>query len=100
MLLSTSNVMIGDVITTRDGHETKVVGKQGNFFLTMDQGKIHIADAMSILRNDKYIMIDHTESEMELLLSEKPKDEYPKAHWQIERERKILKGENEDDTDL
>jgi hypothetical protein len=100
MILSTSNIMVGDVITTRDGHETKVVGKQGNFFLTNDQGKVHIADAMSILRNDKYIMIDHTESEMELLLSEKPKDEYPKANWQIERERRAKKGEIDDETDL
>jgi hypothetical protein len=100
MLLSTSNVMIGDVITTRDGHETKVVGKQGNFFLTTDCGKIHFGNVMSLLRNEKYLMIDHSPEDIELMLSESPKDEYPKAHWQIEREKKLSKGETDDDTDL
>lgn len=100
MVLTTSNVMIGDVITTRDGHETKVTGKVGNFFLTSDQGKVHIGNAMYLIRDGKYIMIDHTIEEIELMLAENPKDEYPKGHWQLEREKRKNKGEPEDDSDL
>ena len=97
MLLSTNNLMIGDVVKTRDGHEVVLANRDGNFFITTQQERLHIGDCMCVIRGESKFMIYHTSEEIQLLIQEKPADEYPKAVWPLEKERKENKQEKEEE---